>query len=76
MSDSYQAVKAQTCRQVIEQLEAQGATAEALDKRTLRAEIEQVADDLVDHVDGKNIIHPAGGWAEVARQDWERYPGW
>jgi pilus assembly protein CpaF len=42
MSDSYQAVKAQTCRQVIEQLETQGVTAEALDRRTLRAEIEQV----------------------------------
>lgn len=42
MSDSYQAVKALTCRQVIEQLEAQGATAEKLDKRTLRGEIEQV----------------------------------
>lgn len=42
MSDSYQSVKAQTCRQVIEQLETQGATAEALDRRGLRAEIEQV----------------------------------
>lgn len=42
MSDSYQAVKSQTCRQVIEQLEAQGATADALDRRALRAEIEQV----------------------------------
>jgi pilus assembly protein CpaF len=42
MSDSYQSVKAQTCRQVIEQLEAQGATAEALDRPGLRAEIEQV----------------------------------
>ena len=42
MSDSYQAVKAQTCQQVIEQLEAQGATAEALGSRALRAEIERV----------------------------------
>lgn len=42
MSDSYQAVKAITCAQVIEQLEAQGATAEALDRRALRNEIEQV----------------------------------
>ncbi|MFC0204666.1 CpaF family protein [Novosphingobium soli] len=42
MSDNYQAVKALTCQQVIEQLEAQGATAEALDRRTLRLEIEQV----------------------------------
>jgi len=42
MSDSYQAVKAITCQQVIEQLEAQGVTAESLDQRTLRHEIEQV----------------------------------
>jgi len=42
MSDSYQAVKAVTCQQVIEQLEAQGITAESLDRRTLRQEIEQV----------------------------------
>lgn len=42
MSDSYQAVKAMTCRQVIEQLEIKGNTAESLDLRTLRQEIEQV----------------------------------
>ncbi|TCM15372.1 pilus assembly protein CpaF [Novosphingobium sp. PhB165] len=42
MSDSYQAVKALTCQQVIDQLEAQGVTAEALDQRVLRQEIEQV----------------------------------
>ncbi len=42
MSDSYQAVKSITCQQVIDQLEAQGATAEALDRRALRQEIEQV----------------------------------
>jgi pilus assembly protein CpaF len=42
MSDSYQAVKALTCQQVIEQLEAQGSTAETLDQRMLRHEIEQV----------------------------------
>jgi pilus assembly protein CpaF len=42
MSDSYQAVKALTCQQVFEQLEAQGATPDALDRRALRAEIEQV----------------------------------
>jgi len=42
MSDSYQAVKAQTCQQVIEQLEAQGITADGLDEHTLRHEIEQV----------------------------------
>ncbi|MDE8650501.1 CpaF family protein [Novosphingobium album (ex Liu et al. 2023)] len=42
MSDSYQAVKALTCQQVIDQLEAQGVTAESLDQRTLRQEIEQV----------------------------------
>ncbi|HEX7751656.1 MAG TPA: CpaF family protein [Novosphingobium sp.] len=42
MSDSYQAVKAVTCQLVIEQLEAQGITAEALDQHTLRNEIEQV----------------------------------
>lgn len=42
MSDSYQAVKAITCQHVIDQLEAQGITAEALDQRALRQEIEQV----------------------------------
>ena len=42
MSDSYQAVMAQTCAQVIEQLEARGSTAETLGPRALRAEIEQV----------------------------------
>ncbi len=42
MSDSYQAVKALTCQQVFEQLEAQGATPDALDQRALRSEIEQV----------------------------------
>ena len=42
MSDSYQAVMAQTCAQVIEQLEARGSTAETLGARALRAEIEQV----------------------------------
>ena len=42
MSDSYQAVKAQTCQQVIEQLESRGSTAEALTARALREEIEQV----------------------------------
>ena len=42
MSDSYQAVKAQTCQQVIEQLEARGSTAETLGPRALREEIEQV----------------------------------
>jgi pilus assembly protein CpaF len=42
MSDSYQALKALTCQQVIEQLEARGGTAETLDRRALREEIEQV----------------------------------
>ena len=42
MSDSYQAVKAQTCQQVIEQLEARGSTADRLDLGALREEIEQV----------------------------------
>ncbi len=40
MSDIYQAVKAQTCQQVIEQLEARGGTVEALSPRALREEIE------------------------------------
>jgi len=40
MSDTYQAAKAQTCRQVIEQLEARGSTVEALSPRALREEIE------------------------------------
>ena len=42
MSDSYQAVKAQTCQQVIEQLEARGSAADTLGPGALRAEIEQV----------------------------------
>ena len=42
MSDSYQAVKAQTCQQVIEQLEARGSTAAMLGPGALREEIEQV----------------------------------
>lgn len=42
MSDSYQAVKAQTCQQVIDQLESRGSTAEALTPKALREEIEQV----------------------------------
>ena len=42
MSDSYQAVKSLTCQQVIEQLEAQGTTVDALDRKTLRQEIELV----------------------------------
>lgn len=42
MNDSYQAVKALTCAQVIEHLEAQGVTAEQLEARGLRGEIEQV----------------------------------
>ncbi|HKY82012.1 MAG TPA: CpaF family protein [Sphingobium sp.] len=42
MSDSYQAVKHQTCAQVIEQLESRGSTAETLGARALREEIEQV----------------------------------
>lgn len=40
MTDSYQAAKAQVCTQVIEQLEARGATAEGLGQRALRQEIE------------------------------------
>ncbi|WP_288416802.1 CpaF family protein [uncultured Novosphingobium sp.] len=42
MSDSYQSVKALTCAQVIEHLEAQGMTTEQLEERGLRYEIEQV----------------------------------
>ena len=42
MSDSYQAVKAQICQQVIEQLEARGRTADTLGMGALRKEIEQV----------------------------------
>lgn len=42
MSDSYQSVKALTCAQVIEHLETQGMTAELLEERGLRYEIEQV----------------------------------
>jgi len=42
MSDSYQSVKALTCAQVIEHLEAQGVTAEVLEERGLRYEIGQV----------------------------------
>ena len=42
MSDAYQAVKAQTCQQVIDQLEARGSTADTLGSRALREEIEQV----------------------------------
>lgn len=42
MSDSYQFAKAQTCAQLIEQLEARGETAETLGPRALREEIEQV----------------------------------
>jgi len=42
MSDSYQVAKAQTCQQVIEQLEARGNTAESLERRALREEIELV----------------------------------
>lgn len=42
MSDSYQAVKALTCAQVIEHLEQQGQTPESLEDRGLRYEIEQV----------------------------------
>jgi len=41
MSDSYQAMKAQLCQQVIEQLEALGSNAEALGQRLLREQIEQ-----------------------------------
>lgn len=42
MSDSYQFAKAQTCAQLIEQLEARGETAETLGPRALREEIEQM----------------------------------
>lgn len=42
MSDSYQIAKAQTCAQVIEQLEALGSTAEELGRRAVREEIERV----------------------------------
>lgn len=42
MSDSYQSVKALTCAQVIEHLEAQGMTTEQPEERGLRYEIEQV----------------------------------
>jgi len=42
MSDSYQIAKAQTCAQLIEQLEARGETAETLGPRALREAIEQV----------------------------------
>ena len=42
MSDIYQLAKAQTCAQLIEQLEARGDTAETLGPRALREEIEQV----------------------------------
>ncbi|MDB5685517.1 MAG: pilus assembly protein CpaF [Rhizorhabdus sp.] len=40
MSDAYQAIKAQTCAQVIEQLETRGRAAEGLSSRALREEIE------------------------------------
>ena len=42
MSDSYQQVKGDTCRQLIDQLEARGSTADSLGRRALREEIEQV----------------------------------
>lgn len=42
MSDNYQIAKAETCQQVIEQLEARGSTAESLGSRALREEIELV----------------------------------
>lgn len=42
MSDAYQMVKAQTCAQVIEQLEARGSTADTLGRGALREEIELV----------------------------------
>ena len=42
MSDSYQTAKAETCQQVIEQLEARGSTADSLGSRALREEIELV----------------------------------
>jgi len=42
MSDSYQAVKALVCQQVIERLEMRDETAETLEDRDLRQEIEQV----------------------------------
>jgi pilus assembly protein CpaF len=41
MTDAYQAAKAQTCQQVIEQLEARGGAIESLSQRALREEIEQ-----------------------------------
>src|ERR1700712_765451 len=40
MNDAYQTAKAQTCAQVIEQLEARGITIEALNRKALRDEIE------------------------------------
>jgi pilus assembly protein CpaF len=40
MTDAYQAAKAQTCAQVIEQLEARGGAIEAMSQRALRDEIE------------------------------------
>ena len=40
MNDAYQTAKAQTCAQVIEQLEARGATIELLSRKALRDEIE------------------------------------
>ncbi len=46
MSDNYQAVMAQTCAQLIEQLEARGSTAETLGGRALRTEIERVITSL------------------------------
>ncbi|AEG50824.1 type II secretion system protein E [Sphingobium chlorophenolicum L-1] len=42
MSDSYQIAKAQTCAQLIEQLEERGETAETLGPKALREEIERV----------------------------------
>lgn len=42
MSDSYQAVKSLICQQVIERLEARDETADILDTRELRKEIERV----------------------------------
>ncbi|MBO9580460.1 MAG: CpaF family protein [Sphingobium sp.] len=41
MTDSYQAMKAQICQQVIERLETLGSNPEALGQRALREEIEQ-----------------------------------
>jgi pilus assembly protein CpaF len=40
MNDAYQTAKAQTCAQVIEQLEARGITIEAMGRKALRDEIE------------------------------------